>query len=308
VQASAGRGFPSAFVVDDFNRSSGPVGRPWVSADVAVISSKRMKPGTSSYVAPVWDGAVLAEDQEAYVTLKSVTSGGIRQGLLLKVQGTSADAGAIEVRYDATRQMIFVATHTPGSGWQDRGAGLARKLVSDDVLGARAYRTGEVEVFVNGTLIGTRSVAGWPFATLGGRIGLTFEKSSSTRFDDFGGGSLFGLAAAQSVVDPSSARLGGRPTNEAPAQLELRGAAPNPITHQTSLHFALPADGHVELSIYDVTGRRMGTLVDGTLRAGWHSVRWNGVNLYGQPANAGVYFARLQFGQKVQVKRVVIAR
>ncbi|WP_456430194.1 S8 family serine peptidase [Rhodocaloribacter sp.] len=66
---------------------------------------------------------------------------------------------------------------------------------------------------------------------------------------------------------------------------------PNPFRAATTLVFELPEAAHVRLTIYDVLGRRVATLVDGMRKAGAHTVRWEP----GRTA-AGVYFCRLEAG------------
>lgn len=68
---------------------------------------------------------------------------------------------------------------------------------------------------------------------------------------------------------------------------------PNPFNPETTISFSLPAEGRVELSIYDAGGRRVATLVDGTLDAGPHAVTWRGLDDEGRVVASGVYFFRL---------------
>jgi PKD repeat protein len=308
ITVTATRGFPATPIVDNFDRSSGPLGALWVGTTAgASVSSKRFKPITSAYIAVVWNGTPLGPDQEAYAMLYDVTSSSARQGLLMKVQGTTVESGAIEVRYDGVRRLVIVATRTATTGWEDRGTGIPVKFSDDDVLGARVYRTGQVEVFRNGLLIGTRSVAGWAHVTQGGRIGLTLENATSTRFENFGGGTMVGLAAMNGgSADPGWSR--STPVAEAPPALQLRGASPNPFQQETMIHFGLPSTGPVHLGIFDIQGRRVATIVNGPLHAGWHAVRWNGIDLHGAPVSAGVYFARLDAEREARVKRIVLTR
>src|SRR5262245_8253056 len=109
---------------------------------------------------------------------------------MLKVQGEAWWTGHIEVRYDATTHHIDVATYTPGPGFQGVGSIAPVTLVNGDQLGARALGDGTVEVYVNGTLRGMFSVASWPYAALGGYIGLTIADAYTSRLDDFGGGDV----------------------------------------------------------------------------------------------------------------------
>jgi aminopeptidase N len=68
------------------------------------------------------------------------------------------------------------------------------------------------------------------------------------------------------------------------------------------LSYSLPADGHVELAVYDVAGRKVNTLVDRFVPAGTYEVSWDG------PPASGVYFARLVAEAGTAVTKLVIVR
>jgi hypothetical protein len=109
---------------------------------------------------------------------------------MLKLQGASYASAHLEVRYDAARGGVYCATFQPGPGWIDLGGPIPATFVAGDRLGARAFRNGTLQVFRNNTLIGTRDFSSWPFAAQGGWIGLTLDKTYSSRLDDFGGGNI----------------------------------------------------------------------------------------------------------------------
>jgi flagellar hook assembly protein FlgD len=60
--------------------------------------------------------------------------------------------------------------------------------------------------------------------------------------------------------------------------------------------------------VYDVQGRRVKTLVDGSKDMGTHKVVWNGTNDRGANVGSGVYFYRLVTGKKVLTKKLVMLR
>lgn len=86
-------------------------------------------------------------------------------------------------------------------------------------------------------------------------------------------------------------------------QLELGLPSPNPVTTSASITFSTPAAGRVELAVYDVTGRQIGTLVSGDLEAGQHTVEWQP----GQVSN-GVYFIRLTTSAGALSRQVMVVR
>jgi hypothetical protein len=70
--------------------------------------------------------------------------------------------------------------------------------------------------------------------------------------------------------------------------------SPNPTSNGVSLRFALPATSWVNVTVFDVAGRRVRVLLDGPRSAGPQDLRWNGADADGAPAAPGVYFARLE--------------
>jgi hypothetical protein len=89
--------------------------------------------------------------------------------------------------------------------------------------------------------------------------------------------------------------LGGEPA--------LLPASPNPFNPVTRLSYYLPEQQHVQLTVYDVSGRQVEVLEDGVRPAGEHSVEWNARGLA-----SGVYFYRLVAGDFVQTKKMVLMR
>lgn len=88
--------------------------------------------------------------------------------------------------------------------------------------------------------------------------------------------------------------------------LALAGAAPNPVAGSATIRFVLPIEGWTRLVLFDAAGKRARTLVDGTLAAGPHLVRWDGRNDRGAPLSSAVYFVRLECGGAVVGKKVVL--
>jgi hypothetical protein len=68
---------------------------------------------------------------------------------------------------------------------------------------------------------------------------------------------------------------------------------PNPFNPTTTIEFGLPQATDLTLTIYDLRGHVVTTLVNGRLDAGYHTVVWNGTNRQGKALSSGVYFARL---------------
>ena len=90
-------------------------------------------------------------------------------------------------------------------------------------------------------------------------------------------------------------RLEGMSTTPVPARtgLNLRGH-PNPFNPTTTLRFSLASAAPARLSIHDAAGRRITTLLSDDLKAGEHSVTWDGTDAAGLPVASGVFLAHLE--------------
>lgn len=88
-----------------------------------------------------------------------------------------------------------------------------------------------------------------------------------------------------------------------PTETRLTGNYPNPFNPETSITFELAESAHVRLLVYDVTGRQVGALLDGSMQAGRHSARFNASTL-----PSGLYVYRLQAGEKAFVGRMLLVK
>ena len=58
----------------------------------------------------------------------------------------------------------------------------------------------------------------------------------------------------------------------------------------------------------DVTGRLVNTLVDNELDAGYHVVRWNGLDVSGQSMPSGMYFIQVQSGDRMNTQKIILLK
>ena len=84
--------------------------------------------------------------------------------------------------------------------------------------------------------------------------------------------------------------------------------SPNPFSSTSRIAFDLPVESQVELRVYDVEGRMLRALQDGWLPAGRHEAVWDGRDAGGRQGAAGVYFYRLEAGDYVSSKRMLLSR
>jgi len=90
----------------------------------------------------------------------------------------------------------------------------------------------------------------------------------------------------------------------ATTDLALATCAPSPFGREVRLEFVLPRAGRAQLTIHDLQGRTIATLVKGTAAAGTHRVTWDGRDRAGREAQTGVYFARLECAGQVRCRRL----
>ena len=91
-------------------------------------------------------------------------------------------------------------------------------------------------------------------------------------------------------------------SNTAPAPVSVLTNHPNPFNPSTSITFTLPVPGKASLSVYDITGQKVRTLVAGQMTAGSHSVLWDGRDDSGRAVSSGVYLSRLNAGGKYRCR------
>jgi len=90
--------------------------------------------------------------------------------------------------------------------------------------------------------------------------------------------------------------------------LTLHQNVPNPFNPSTTISFTLPERARVTLSIYDVQGRLVRTLIDEVVGEGLEERSWDGKDASGNQVGSGVYFYRLTAGDKTLMKKMVMLR
>ncbi|MFZ0389224.1 MAG: M14 family zinc carboxypeptidase [Calditrichia bacterium] len=108
------------------------------------------------------------------------------------------------------------------------------------------------------------------------------------------------------VVDTVSSGIAGK--EMLPAEYRLAQNYPNPFNPETVLEYQIPQAGEVRLEIYNVQGQRVRTLVNGWRAAGQYEVKWDGKGEQGLSAASGLYFYRLQAGEFISVKRMLLLK
>ncbi|UCB53038.1 MAG: T9SS type A sorting domain-containing protein [Candidatus Zixiibacteriota bacterium] len=93
-----------------------------------------------------------------------------------------------------------------------------------------------------------------------------------------------------------------------PQRFSLSQNYPNPFNPRTSIRYALPQDAHVRLTIYNVLGQKVATLVDEHQSAGYQVICWDGKDAKRDEVSSGVYFYRLEAGKFSEVKKMMLVK
>jgi len=109
------------------------------------------------------------------------------------------------------------------------------------------------------------------------------------------------------IINPTLA--GMEETSTVPAAYALQPAFPNPFNPVTTIRYDLPEPCRVTLQVYDLSGRLIRMLRQGSMEeAGHREVVWNGTDGQGRAVSSGVYFYRLTAGPYTETRRMVLVR
>jgi len=96
--------------------------------------------------------------------------------------------------------------------------------------------------------------------------------------------------------------------NTIPAGFVLSQNYPNPFNPVTTLRYDLPVTTLVNITVYDMLGRRVKALINQTQNAGFKSIIWDATNDNGKPVGAGIYLYQIQAGDNIQTKKMVLLK
>jgi hypothetical protein len=173
----------------------------------------------------------------------------------------------------------------------ETGVGLRWRTVADEaVAGFHVYRSVGDSGFtrLNGRLLSPGALAYTDGTAAAGQayrymLGVVLEDGSETR--------------------SRAARIRTRPL-----ELALGQNHPNPFNPSTTIAFVMPQAGHARVSIYDVRGKLVTTLIDGVLPVGSRQITWDGTDNRGNGVGSGVYFYRLETGKRTLTKRMILLK
>jgi hypothetical protein len=136
---------------------------------------------------------------------------------------------------------------------------------------------------------------------------VKIDQSGSLSFDASGTSLAKGtIQMTLPDADPPPPPGGNSSSNASalvPSELKLDQNYPNPFNPMTRISFALPTDGYVSLTVYNLLGEKVATLAEMDMKSGVHEFTWNATN---QPS--GVYFYTLKAGSFSETKKLVLMK
>ncbi len=114
------------------------------------------------------------------------------------------------------------------------------------------------------------------------------------------------LAAAALATAAWTAPAPAQTQADESASFRLEQNVPNPFTpgvSPTIFTFAVPEESRVRLTVYNLLAQEVAVLADDTMEAGTHRVTWDGIDARGQAVPAGVYWYKLEAGDRRPVLR-----
>ena len=93
-----------------------------------------------------------------------------------------------------------------------------------------------------------------------------------------------------------------------PDEFAIHQNYPNPFNPVTTLRYDLPEQGHVRITIYDMLGRDVKTLVNRYQDPGYRSIIWDATNDYGKPVSAGIYLYQIQTNNFLKTRKMILVK
>ncbi len=101
---------------------------------------------------------------------------------------------------------------------------------------------------------------------------------------------------------------GNTSNSNIPKFTSLKGNYPNPFNPETAIHFGLKSNEKVSLVIYNIKGQIIRTLINQNMKAGNHSIVWNGKNNSNRTVGSGVYFYKFTAGKYQKVQKMLLLK
>ncbi len=119
---------------------------------------------------------------------------------------------------------------------------------------------------------------------------------------------VFFISGASSIYEYTVQRIVAVDENAIPSFEESLNNYPNPFNPSTTIAFNLAEKSNVNLSVYNIRGQKVKTLVSGMTEPGEHRIEWDGADSTGKSTSSGVYFYRLKTDGYDSVKKMILIK
>jgi hypothetical protein len=124
---------------------------------------------------------------------------------------------------------------------------------------------------------------------------------------DFDGNRAFDTSDSPFSINYSSS-LENAENEQHPTKFQVQQNYPNPFNSSTIIRFQIPEATQVKLTIFNMMGQEIVTLLDQKLNAGYHQVKWDGKDRSGKLTCSGIYFYQVEASGKFIIKRLLYIR
>ncbi|MFA6618327.1 MAG: T9SS type A sorting domain-containing protein [Candidatus Neomarinimicrobiota bacterium] len=148
----------------------------------------------------------------------------------------------------------------------------------------------------------------WSLGTLPEGMQASIALEGEAEFRDMETLTEITITNAQNIIVRMGINVVGIANEMIPSVYILESNYPNPFNPSTTISYALPEVSKVNLSIYDLNGRLVRTLVNAEEGPGYKQLIWNGRNDAGDALSSGVYLYRLEAGEFIQTRKMLFLK
>ncbi|HEX7070678.1 MAG TPA: DUF5666 domain-containing protein, partial [Rhodothermales bacterium] len=247
-----------------------------VASDLLVVAGTRL--------------GLTAETQIVDAHGNPITPDQLAEGMYVRVHATSApDGGLTAVRVKVLESLVLLAPIESTTGNELRIAGRTILLTDETLIVGR-----------NNEVLSRASL----------QAGAEIEVVAVSEETAGKSGSETALVADHVLVTGNATATGVEDDAALPGGFVLEQNYPNPFNPTTTIAFdithAQPV--HTSLTVFNLLGQRVATLVSGVLEPGKHQVQWSAVNDGGSRIASGVYLYRLEIGGKAETRSMILLK
>ena len=119
--------------------------------------------------------------------------------------------------------------------------------------------------------------------------------------------SLYGTPGSENSVYEVLAR-GDEYFSQVPQKFAIYQNYPNPFNPITEIKYEITQEGYVSISVYDLVGRLVKTLINQKQSAGYYSINWDATNIQNLKVSAGMYIYRIESGDFSKSKKMILLK